>query len=105
MSQFWAYHNPNPRTRAEYPLLLEIQSDLLGDLKTTVVIPLISAHGAVIPPMTRLNPRFNIDGQDYIGIIQEIAGLERKYLGEPAADLTDYHADIVAAFDFLICGI
>lgn len=105
MSQFWAYHNSNPRTRSEYPLLLEIQSDLLSNLRTTVVIPLISAQRAAITPMARLNPLFTIDGQDYIGMVQEIAGLERKHLGEPAADLTDYHADIIAAFDFLISGI
>lgn len=105
MSQFWAYHNPNPRTRAEYPFLLEIQSDLLSDLKTTVVIPLTPSLGAAITPMTRLNPMFNINGKDYIGMMQEIAGLERKYLGDAAADLTDYHADIIAAFDFLISGV
>lgn len=55
MSQFWAYHNPNPRTRDEYPFLLEIQSDLLRDLKTTVVIPLTSAQRAATARMARLN--------------------------------------------------
>lgn len=40
MGQFWAYTNPNPATRDSYPFLLEIQSNLLRDLRTTVVIPL-----------------------------------------------------------------
>ncbi|KFZ28147.1 plasmid maintenance protein CcdB [Pseudidiomarina atlantica] len=105
MSQFWAYHNPNSRTCAEYPFLLEVQSDLLSDLRTTVVMPLTAMQNAATSRMAKLNPLFIIDGKHYIGLVQEIAGLERKHLGEPAVDLTDYHADIVAALDFLISGI
>ncbi|SFR56520.1 CcdB protein [Pseudidiomarina maritima] len=41
MGQFCAYHNPNPLTRHEYPYLLDVQNNLLNELKTTVVIPLM----------------------------------------------------------------
>ena len=40
MAQFKAYENPNKATRKTYPYLLDIQSNLLDDLRTTVVIPL-----------------------------------------------------------------
>lgn len=40
MAQFTAYANSNPVTQKQYPYLLDIQSDLLSELKTTIVIPL-----------------------------------------------------------------
>jgi toxin CcdB len=36
MGQFYAYKNANPATRDHYPYLLDIQSDLLNELQTTV---------------------------------------------------------------------
>ena len=40
MPQFTAHRNRNAATRARYPLLLDVQTDLLEDLGTRVVIPL-----------------------------------------------------------------
>lgn len=105
MGQFWAYTNPNPATRDSYPFLLEIQSNLLRDLGTTVVIPLTSSKTTNESRMSRLNPEFEINGESYTGITQEIAGLERRHLGQPAYDLTHYHSEIIAAIDFLISGV
>ena len=46
MAQFSAYANSNPATRESYPYLLDIQSNLLRDLRTTIVIPLSPAGAA-----------------------------------------------------------
>lgn len=35
MAQFVAYENPNKATKNAYPYLLDIQSNLLDDLRTT----------------------------------------------------------------------
>lgn len=40
MSQFTIYRNHNARTKNRIPFLLDVQSDLLSDLGTRVVIPL-----------------------------------------------------------------
>ena len=40
MAQFTVFENPSPSKRTIYPYLLDIQSELLNDLRTTVVIPL-----------------------------------------------------------------
>jgi len=42
-AQFIAYENANPATKKTYPYLLDIQSNLLDELRTTVVIPLCPA--------------------------------------------------------------
>ena len=39
MPQFSVHRNPNPDTRAAYPLLLDVQSDLIAGLRTRVVVP------------------------------------------------------------------
>lgn len=36
MAQFAVYRNPNPDTRAAYPLPLDLRNDRLGDLDTRV---------------------------------------------------------------------
>lgn len=46
MPQFALYRNRNAATRARFPLLLDIQSDLLDPLATRVVVPLSPAGTA-----------------------------------------------------------
>ena len=43
MPQFSVSRNPNPDTKAAFHLLLDVQSDLIADLGTRVVIPLAPA--------------------------------------------------------------
>lgn len=105
MAQFLAYKNPNPGTRKQYPYLLDIQSDLLSELKTTVVIPLCPAEIAAPMSLTRLNPPFNLDGETFIAITQDIAGIDRSQLGAQAYDLSTYRSEIIAAVDFVLSGI
>ncbi len=40
MAQFIVYENTSRIAKKIYPYLLDIQSDLLNELKTTVIIPL-----------------------------------------------------------------
>ncbi len=47
MSQFFVYENPNRDTKKAYPLLLDIQSNLIEDLTPTVVIPLALKNQSV----------------------------------------------------------
>lgn len=105
MAQFFAYKNPNPATRAQYPYLLDIQSDLLSELRTTVVIPLTPSKLAAPMSLTRLNPNIVIDGKSFTVMTQEIAGVDRNQLGAQAYNLSSYRAEIIAALDFVLSGI
>lgn len=105
MAQFTAYENPNPATQKAYPYLLEIQANLLDELRTTVVIPLMPLSLAGKTPIAKLCPVVEIAGKSYVALTQQIAGIERKRLGKLVDDLSHYRADIVAAMDFLISGV
>lgn len=105
MGQFCAYKNPNPATRAQYPFLLDIQSDLLSELRTTVIIPIAPSKLAAPMSLARLNPSIVIDGKKFTVMTQEIAGVDRNKLGDQTCDLSSYRSEIVAALDFVLTGI
>jgi len=105
MAQFCAYTNPSPGTRTQYPYLLDIQSDLLSGLRTTIVIPLTPSQIAAPISLSRLNPVFSLDGESFTAMIQDIAGVDRNRLGAQTYDLSAYRSEIIAAVDFVLCGI
>ncbi len=105
MAQFIAYKNPNGRTKKLYPYLLDIQSTLLDDLRTTIVIPLSPESISGNTAISKLCPKIRIDGKSFVAMTQQIAGIDRSALGKEAYDLSSYRPDIIAAFDFVISGI
>jgi len=105
MGQFCAYKNPNPDTRAQYPYLLDIQSDLLSGLRTTIVIPLTPSKIAAPISLSRLNPAFTLDGESFTAMTQDISGVDRNRLGAQAYDLSAFRLEIIAAVDFVLSGI
>lgn len=105
MAQFVVYKNSNKATRDNFPFLLDIQSNLFDGLKTTVVIPLMPRKIATTQAITRLNPEFKIKKDKYILLTQNIAGIDRRILGEEIVKLADQRAEIIAALDFLVSGI
>ncbi len=105
MAQFKAYKNPNTASRKTYPYLLDIQSNLLADLRTTVVIPLSSVALSADAAITGLCPILEIKGEKLVAMTQQLSGVERKHLGEEVEDLSHYRQEIVAAMDFIIAGI
>jgi len=105
MAQFKAYENPNKATKKTYPYLLDIQSNLLDDLRTTVVIPLCPTSLAAKAAISKLCPILEIEGKSFIALTQQVAGIDRKSLGKEVSDLSQYRSEIIAALDFIISGI
>lgn len=105
MSQFSVHRNPNPDTNAATPFLLDVQSDLMAELGTRVVVPLRPAstmRGALIKTLT---PVFKVDGKQYAMITPQLAGISTKKMGAKIADLAGHRNEIIAALDLLITGI
>ncbi len=104
MPQFDVYENRNLKTKGLMPYLLEVQSDLLGDLASTVVIPLCLT-GTVTRGMARLTPGLEIDGKHYLLLTPQLASIPRKELGQAVGRFAGYRDEIIAALDFLLTGI
>lgn len=104
MAQFTVHRNKNPKSRTEVPYLLDVQSNLLGDLRTRVVIPLFPKRTSGVKPLTRLTPEFQIEGRKVILMTPQLAGISLSDLGEPVGDLSEHRSEIVSALDLLISG-
>lgn len=83
--------------------LLDCQADLLSQLNTRFVVPLLPAREAP-EPAARLNPVFELLGEPHVMITQFAAAVPATELGEKVASLSDQDIVIVNALDMLISG-
>lgn len=84
-------------------LLLDLQSHLLGSLKTRVVVPLypmIEMHWSI----NGLNPRFEIEGVTYVMATQRLAAVNVEEIGAFVTELSIHSDVIMRATDFLFQG-
>lgn len=84
-------------------LLLDCQSDLLAQLDTRVVVPLLPATAMIAA--TRLNPVFGVEGERFMMQTALILAMPVNRLAPPIASVADRHLDILSALDMLISGI
>ena len=100
------HRNRNDATKSRFPLLLDVQADLLSGLGTRAVIPLAPASAeARRATMHTLTPVFRIHGKDYIAVTPQLAAIVARELGEPVADLRAERPAILDALDLLFTGI
>lgn len=105
MSQFSVYKNKNSKTKKTFPYLLDIQCDLLDQLRTTVVIPLGKYSVVKDQVITKLCPIVEIDGNKYAALTQQIAGIEKSLLGTNVTNISDSRSEFIGAIDLIISGI
>lgn len=84
-------------------LVLDCQADLLSDLNTRFVVPLLAETEAP-RPAARLNPVFEIGEGRYVMVTQYAAAIPVGELGPRIASLADRQWDIANALDMLISG-
>lgn len=99
MAQFDVYANPAGRG-----FLLDVQAELLSDLKTRLAVPLMAAADAP-PALKRLHPEFEIAGQRVVMATQLMAAVPVRELQQVVGSLADDRYTIVGAIDFLLGGI
>ena len=102
--QFMVFQNADAASRRRVPYLLSVQSDLIGDMRTCVVVPLIAPARAEIAA-TGLMPTLHVEGKPWVMDTPLLAGVPRQVLGKPVADLSSERPTIMAALDLLISGI
>lgn len=105
MAQFIVYKNSHRATNKLYPYLLDIQSNLLDDLRSTVVIPLCPTALAGNAVISKLCPVVEIENENFITLTQQIAAIDRKNLGKEICNLSHNRSEILAALDFIVSGI
>jgi toxin CcdB len=105
MPQFSVHRNKNPKTKGAYPYLVDVQSDLLRDLRTRVVVPLTKYTAIEKKAIKALTPLVEIDGHKYVMMIPQLAGILSSELGAEVCSFAQHRSEIIAALDFLATGI
>jgi len=83
--------------------VLDCQADLLNDLNTRFVAPLLPISEAP-KPAVRLNPIFYVEGARLVMMTQFAASVPIRELGEVVQSLSAEQDVINAALDMLIIG-
>jgi toxin CcdB len=78
MARLDVYRNPETAQTRRIPFLLEVQSDLLAALNTTIVVPLYDPSAVNAPPIRGLRPTFEMEGQPVVMVTADLAGAARK---------------------------
>lgn len=105
MPQFTLYANSNPRSKKTYPYFVDVQNDLLDDLNTRVVIPLVAANQLPGSAIDKLCPIVSWDGEQFVLLTHQMTSVPVSALKAPVASLEHIRDTIVAAIDFLVTGI
>lgn len=105
MARFDIYPNPGQTKISDVPYLLDVQSDLLNDLDSRVVVPLrrVDRFDKVTLPQS-LSPVFEIEGLTCFMETPKLAAVPAKILKAPIASLSEQRAAITASLDFLFQG-
>jgi toxin CcdB len=104
MARFDVYENTGASAKST-PFLLEVQSNLLDGLDSTVVVPLRRAsglRGVKVP--ARLMPAVKISGRNYLLETPKLAAVPRRILKTPVASLAGEQESVMNALDFLFQG-
>lgn len=104
MARFDVYSNPSSQADIT-PYLLDVQSNLLDDLESRMVIPFRSLkHFPKVKLSAHLTPIFTIRGQEYLMETPKMGAVPVRILKKPVISLAREQAKITAALDFLFHG-
>src|SRR5690606_40166780 len=81
MPQFAVHKNTIAATKAAVPFLLDVQSDLIAELGTRVVVPVYTATVMKAKTLSTLMPTFEIDDKQYVMVTPQLAGIAKRQLG------------------------
>jgi toxin CcdB len=98
MARFEVFANPGG---AGY--VLDVQADVLSELNTRIVAPLLPLTQAPVPA-DRLNPVFEIGDAPHVMVTQFMAAVPSALLRSPVTSLMGQDNEIMAALDMVLVG-
>lgn len=105
MPQFDVYSNPSKQTQAAYPYLVDIQSPIISEIATRIVIPLGRLSHFRGEKLQGLTPEITYQGEQLLLLTPQIASMSAALLKNPIGSLSHFRDEVVASLDFAITGI
>jgi len=85
MAQFDVYPNPSKTSKAHYPYLVDVQSSLLSELTTRIVIPLGNRSAFGNDTMQGLTPEISFGDQALLLLTHRFRRCLKNIYGIPSA--------------------
>ncbi len=104
MKQFDLYRNSDDDTQSAYPYFVDVQSGLLENLNSRVVIPLVPSLTAKSYPKN-LCPSIMINNKKHALMTHQITTVPASFLADKEGSLLLNRDDIISSLDFLFTGI
>jgi toxin CcdB len=103
--QFDLYQNKNQASKGRFPLLLDVQADLLSEMQTRMVIPLAPKAAFAEKAISILMPTITVQDTEYLAVTGQMASIARSHLGGRVGNAGKHRQAIVTAIDLLFAGI
>lgn len=103
--QFDVYANPGKHSHMAYPFLLDVQSALIAELSTRIVIPLARLDSFDKLSLPQLTPVVDYKGEKFVLLTPQISSVPNKALKNPVGSLVHMRSVIIASLDFAVSGI
>ena len=105
MAQYDIYENPFPGARSSVPFVLDVQSGLIAQLPTRLVIPLsrVGAGAAKLPEA--LCPAVDVEGETLRLMPHLAAPLSSRLLRKPITSIAHRSGEVASAMDAVFSGI
>ena len=105
MSQYTLYKNENKATKKTYPYFVNVQSDLLDELNSRIVIPLSSLKSLENKNVKRLCPIIKVEDKSFVLLTHQLTSVPKSILKKESISLETYRYEILGAIDLLLTGI
>ncbi len=105
MSQYTLYKNEKKSTKKTYPYFVNVQSDLLDELNSRIVIPLSPLKILNDKNAKKLCPIIKIEDKSFVLLTHQLTSVPKPILKKESISLESHRYEILAAIDLLLTGI
>ena len=105
MTQFDVYRNPSKASRDAYPYIVDIQTPVISEISTRIVIPLGRRDLFRDEMLQGLTPTITYEGDELLLLVPQIASVPSRILRDSIGSLSHFRDEIIAALDFAITGV
>jgi toxin CcdB len=105
VAQYDIYENPFTGGRQSVPYVLDVQSGLMSQLPTRLVLPLSRVGANAVKLPVHLCPRVEVDGEALTLMPHLAAPLASRLLRKPIASIAHRASEIASAMDAVLSGV
>lgn len=103
MKQFEVFVNPSRASRAAFPFVVVLQSEVSAGRTTIIVAPIAPARS--LPENDRAGLKVEIDGAPHVVLMQALAAIPQHTLRRAVASLPLLGEQLPRAIDYLFLGL